>query len=62
MSWAAVPAERTSWPPRPRFSSMLWIVVPSGMPFNGSALPGRMSAVGPDTTLAPTVRPLGARM
>src|SRR6266568_2319314 len=47
MSCAAVPAERTSWPPRPRFSSMLWIVVPSGMPFKGRALPGRMSAEGP---------------
>ena len=58
----AAPAERTIWPPLPRFSSMLWIVVPSGIACSGSALPATMSAVGPTTTCAPTSRPFGARM
>ena len=31
ISWALVPAERTSWPPLPGCISMLWITVPTGM-------------------------------
>ncbi len=42
-----MPADRTIWPPLPGMSSMLWIVVPSGMFAIGSALPTRASASGP---------------
>ena len=35
---------------------------PVGMFASGSALPGLMSAFGPDSTLAPTSRRAGARM
>ena len=43
-----MPADRTIWPPLPGTSSMLWIVVPSGMFASGRALPTRASASGPD--------------
>ena len=56
-SWAAVPAERTIWPPLPGMSSMLWIVVPSGMlrDRQGVADP-RLRADGPATTTSPTLQ------
>src|SRR5436309_336863 len=57
-----VPAERHSWPPRPILSSTLCTVVPSGISNSGIAFPVRMSAPGPETTVSPTARPLGARM
>ena len=53
------PRERTIWPPLPGTSSMLWIVVPSGMCASGRALPTRASASGPATTTSPTRRPVG---
>src|SRR5260370_251152 len=57
-SWASVPALRQSWPPLPGCSSTLCTRVPSGMFRIGSALPGRMSACGPDmiTSVGLTVR------
>jgi hypothetical protein len=61
-SWAEVPALRHIWPPLPGWSSMLWMVVPAGMFRRGRALPGRMSAAGPEETVSPTFRPWGARM
>ena len=61
-SWAAAPALRTSWPPLPRRSSRLWIMVPAGIILSGRALPGRMSAASPATTVCPTFSPSGARM
>src|SRR5919197_1846108 len=61
-SWTPEPADRASCPPRPGFSSTLWTSVPVGMFSSGRALPGRMSALGPDSTLAPTLRRAGARM
>ena len=57
-----VPAERPSWPPRPGSSSTLWTVVPVGIALSGSALPGAMSASGPDDTVSPTLIRAGARM
>ena len=57
-----MPAERTIWPPLPGMSSMLWIVVPSGMLAIGSAFPTRASASGPETTTSPTFRPCGSSM
>src|SRR2546429_2933672 len=42
---AELPAERTTCPPRPGYSSRLWTMVPGGMCLNCSALPGRMSAM-----------------
>ena len=62
MSWAEVPAERTSCAPLPGCISTLWITVPTGMLAIGRALPGLMSAAGPDSTLSPAPRPTGARM
>ena len=62
ISWALVPAERTSWPPLPGCISMLWITVPTGMLARGSALPGLMSAAVEEITLSPAARPTGARM
>jgi hypothetical protein len=61
-SWAAVPAERTIWPPFPGISSMLWMVVPSGMLAIGRALPTLASAEEPATTTSPTRRPWGRSM
>src|SRR6266436_3725483 len=40
---AEPPAERTTCPPRPGYSSRLCTIVPGGMCLNCSALPGRMS-------------------
>src|SRR6188508_250803 len=59
---AEVPAERTIWPPLPGVSSMLWMVVPSGMFASGRALPTRASASAPETTTSPTFRPWGSSM
>src|SRR4030095_4830850 len=59
-NWARVPALRQSWPPLPGCSSTLCTSVPSGMFRIGSALPGRMSACGPDITTSPGLRPRGA--
>ena len=56
------PALRAICPPLPGFSSTLWIWVPSGMFFSGSALPGRMSTLGPETIVSPTFNPAGCRM
>ena len=61
-SCAAAPALRTSWPPLPLRSSRLWIMVPAGIAFSGSALPGRMSALSPVAIAWPTFSPSGARM
>jgi hypothetical protein len=36
--------------------------VPAGMLRSGSALPGLMSAVAPETIVSPGFRPLGAMM
>jgi hypothetical protein len=47
-----VPAARAIWPPLPGFSSMLWTIVPIGMPENGIALPGLMSALARDDLVA----------
>ena len=44
INWAELPAERTNCPPPPGFSSILYIMVPTGIFSSGSALPGRMSA------------------
>src|SRR5215472_354858 len=54
---ARVPALRQSCPPLPGWSSRLWTRVPSGMLRMGSALPGRMSACGPDITMSPGLSP-----
>ena len=54
---ACAPAERAICPPLPGFSSMLCTTVPAGIFFSGSALPTRMSASGPETTVRPTVEP-----
>ncbi len=62
ISWMAAPAERPSWPPRPGCSSTLWMTVPIGMFASGRQLPTAISAPGPDSTVIPTVRRLGARM
>ena len=35
---------------------------PAGMAFKGRLLPGRMSALSPESTVAPTARPSGQRM
>src|SRR6185436_5183710 len=59
---ALAPAVRDSWPPLPILSSTLWTAVPSGTSASGTALPIRMSAPGPETTLSPTASPLGCRM
>src|SRR6266511_1753091 len=56
------PALRAIWPPRPGFSSTLCTSVPVGILASGSAFPGRMSADGPDSTIAPTRSRAGARM
>ena len=56
------PALRAICPPLPGLSSTLWISVPSGMFFSGSALPGRMSTLSPATIVSPTLRPSGCRM
>src|SRR5215475_14347313 len=61
-SWIPEPALRASWPPLPGFSSTLCTSVPVGMFSSGSALPGLMSAPGPDSTVAPTCSRAGARM
>src|SRR6266566_8696050 len=61
-TWALVPAPRHSCPPLPIFSSTLCTAVPSGISNSGIALPTRMSEPGPETTLSPTLKPLGARM
>ena len=42
-------------PPPPIFISTLWMVVPSGIRFSGSALPGRMSALAAEMTVSPTL-------
>ena len=44
MIWAPAPALRAIWPPLPGRSSMLWIIVPTGMFFSGRQLPTTMSA------------------
>src|SRR5687767_15891456 len=61
-SWAELPAERAIFAPPPGRSSTQWIVVPTGMLRSGRLLPGLMSALGPDSTAVPWVRPLGATM
>ena len=61
-SWIAVPAARPSLPPWPGTSSTLWTIVPVGMSRSARALPGVMSAPGPDWTVSPTEIPAGARM
>ena len=61
-SCAEPPAERTILPPWPGRSSTLCTVVPVGIDDSGSALPGRMSASAPDSTVAPTFSRSGARM
>src|ERR671922_1215488 len=61
-SWIPEPALRASCPPLPGFSSTLWTSVPVGTFWSGSAFPGLMSAVGPDSTGAPTRSRAGARM
>src|SRR5438309_5861018 len=61
-TWALVPAARHSCPPRAILSSTLCTAVPSGISCSGTAFPVRMSAPGPDTTVSPTLRPLGCRM
>src|SRR5918998_1757849 len=38
ISWMPTPAERPSWPPRPGWSSTLWISVPTGISDSGIAL------------------------
>ncbi len=57
-----LPADRAIFAPAPGFSSTAWTMVPTGMLANGSAFPGRMSAVGPDMIRSPTETPCGARM
>ena len=54
------PAELTA--PSPGWSSTLCTSVPSGMFRMGSALPGRISACGPDITMSPGLSPRGAMM
>ena len=56
------PAPRASLAPAPGFISIACTTVPSGMFLSISALPGLMSAFSPDSTLAPTFKPSGARM
>src|SRR5205823_2411253 len=56
------PALRMSCAPRPRLSSTLWITVPSGMAWSGSAFPGRMSTLSPDCNTSPTFTPTGQGM
>src|SRR5215813_3448957 len=53
------PALRAIFPPCPGWSSTLWTSVPVGMFSSGSALPGLMSASGPDSTVDPTRRRAG---
>ena len=54
-----MPAERTIWPPLPGMSSMLWMVVPSGMFAIGRALPTRASASGPESDDVADLEPVG---
>src|SRR3972149_220712 len=54
-SCAAAPAERTIWPPLPGTSSMVWMVVPSGMLASRRAVPTRAPAPGPPAPHAPPV-------
>ena len=61
-SWTLEPAERAILAPCPGFSSMLCTSVPVGMFSSGSALPGVMSACGPDSTIEPTTSRAGAMM
>ena len=62
ISWTLVPAERAILAPAPGFSSIACSTVPTGMLRSGSALPGRISASGPDISRSPTSTPCGARM
>ncbi len=62
MSCTEVPAERAMAAPLPGWNSMAWTRVPTGISDSGRALPGLMSAPGPEMTVSPTLRPLGARM
>mmetsp|Transcript_47124 Transcript_47124/g.124142 ORF Transcript_47124/g.124142 Transcript_47124/m.124142 type:complete len:318 (+) Transcript_47124:425-1378(+) len=61
-SLAAVPADLTILPPRPRTSSTLCTSVPSGITERGIAFPGANGTSSPDCTVSPTLRPCGARM
>ena len=58
ISWTLVPAERAILAPAPGFSSIAWITVPTGMLRSGSALPGRISASGPDISVSPCLHAL----
>ena len=60
INWAETPADLTNWAPFPAFNSMLWTTVPTGMFFNANALPGLISASGPDNKVSPTFIPTGA--
>ena len=57
-----LPAERTSWAPRPGYSSMLCRMVPTGMFSKGRQLPGLMSALALLMTVSPTFSPSGQMM
>ena len=62
MSWIAVPALRPILAPPPGRNSTLWTTVPVGMLRSGRALPGRMSAPEPDSSMSPTWTLSGAMM
>ena len=59
---AATPAARAIWPPRPGYSSTLWIVVATGMLESGMLLPGLMAPARPAVTSSPAQTLWGARM
>ena len=59
---AEPPAARTSFPPSPWRSSMLEILVPSGIFFSGRMFPFETAASRPCWTSFPTARPETAGM
>ena len=61
-SVADVPAERAICAPAPIFSSMQWMVEPTGMLRIGSVLPARIGASAPLMSWLPTSTPRGAMM
>ena len=56
------PALRAICPPLPAFISTQWTWEPTGMFFNGSALPGLIGASEPDWIGSPARHRLGASM
>ena len=62
ISCTPVPAARAIFAPPPGRSSMACTTVPAGMFRSDRALPGRISATGPDSSMSPTETPIGWRM